>query len=162
MGKVCNNCISANRFNGRNKRLCCENCVDSFEPVESEFHGDGQKVLVVEDNTDVCHMLTCQLKSAGYEVVTAEDGEAAMHLLRQIAKQVRIVLLDIDLPKKDGLTCLQEFRSVYPGLPVVLMSGLASIQREQFDAPFLRKPFTLSDLLATVDAALNPDRVAAC
>lgn len=135
--------------------------IERFEPIEREYHGCGQKILVAEDNPDVCHMLVCQLASCGYEVLTAEDGQVALQLLEQAARDIHVVLLDIDLPKKDGLSCLEEIRATYPGMRIILMSGLASIEREQFDAPFLRKPFTQRDLLSAVDVILDSDSVAA-
>lgn len=117
--------------------------------------GHGASILVVEDSYEVQAMVAAQLESVGFQVVTAEDGEQALELLHQQAGDIRLALLDIDLPKLDGLACLRQINADYPDLPVIMMSGLSSVDPAQLAAPFLRKPFDRNTLLSTIRLSLE-------
>ena len=123
-------------------------------PPKPIIKGRGETILVAEDNPDVRTMIESQLRSAGFEVLTASDGQEALSVLRKYAAKIRLVLLDIDLPGKDGLACLREITLQFPQLPAIMMSGLSSIDPTQLATPFLRKPFERTKLLATINAAL--------
>lgn len=100
-------------------------------------------------------MLESQLKSVGFRVLMAEDGLEALRVLRQRESKVQLAILDIDLPKMDGLSCLREMGVLYPNLPTILMSGLSSVDPALLATPFLRKPFKKRDLLSLVSVTLG-------
>jgi two-component system cell cycle sensor histidine kinase/response regulator CckA len=116
----------------------------------------GTTVLLVEDEEGVRRAATRMLTRAGYEVVSAEHGRAALALLAEQA--VDIVLSDISMPDMDGTRLVAELRRTRPELPVVLMSGHpAGTEAGMADVgvtPFLQKPFSADDLLATLRTAL--------
>lgn len=72
-----------------------------------------------------------------------------------------LVLLDIDLPERDGCSCLREIRKRNSGLPAILMSGFPVTDVDRFDARFLKKPFGNQDLLAAIQDVWQPDEDAA-
>lgn len=87
-----------------------------------------QRVLIVDDAIVVHFILTHVLTQAGYEVAgVAEDGERAIEMLRSIKPD--IVLLDIGIPKKDGIEVLQVIKAEAPSARVVICSAVRLDQR---------------------------------
>jgi len=79
------------------------------------------RVLVVEDHADTRELLFTILKTEGYEVALAEDGEAALERYRE--RPADIVLMDLFMPRKDGVTAIRELCAEFPGVTIVAMSG---------------------------------------
>jgi DNA-binding NtrC family response regulator len=103
----------------------------------------GTKVLIVEDNSDAREAWSTLISSWGYRVDSAEDGERGLQLIESSDPQ--ILLLDLRLPKKDGLAVLREIRANGWQLPTIVISGegdiedaVQSIKLGAYD--YLRKP----------------------
>ncbi len=103
----------------------------------------GTRVLIVEDNADAREAWSTLISSWGYRVDSAEDGERALQLIESCNPQ--ILLLDLRLPKKDGLAVLGEIRANGWQLPTIVISGegeiedaVESIKLGAYD--YLRKP----------------------
>jgi DNA-binding response OmpR family regulator len=116
------------------------------------------RVLLVEDDAAILAGLTSKLRSEGFEVETAEDGEAARD--RIAAAPLDLVVLDLMLPKLDGLGVLRWLRRRSPALPVLIVSakGRETEKVEGLKAgadDYLTKPFGLLELMARVDALLR-------
>ena len=79
------------------------------------------RVLVVDDHADTREVLFMILKTEGYEVALAEDGEVAMQRYRE--RPADIVLMDLFMPRKDGVTAIREMCAEFPGAAIVAMSG---------------------------------------
>jgi len=101
------------------------------------------KILIVEDNADAREAWSTLISSWGYRVDGAEDGERALQLIESSDPQ--ILLLDLRLPKKDGLAVLREIRANGWQLPIIVISGegdiddaVQSIKLGAYD--YLRKP----------------------
>lgn len=114
-------------------------------------------VLVVDDESDVRNLLRKFLTRRGYEVLTAGDGEAAIEAIRE--NRPDIVLLDIRLPKMDGLSVLQRLRDESDDVAVITMSGNADedTARRSLElgaADFITKPFNLPYLETSLLAKL--------
>lgn len=90
--------------------------------------GKSQKILIVEDDTDLRNVLADRLSSYNYEILQAEDGEKGLQLA--IEKQPSLVLLDLLLPKKDGFAVLDGIRhhadKNISGTKVIVLSNLWS------------------------------------
>ena len=84
------------------------------------------KVLLVEDNSDAREAWSTLISSWGYRVDNAEDGERALQLIE--GSQPQILLLDLRLPKKDGLAVLREIRAKGLDLPTIVISGEGEIE----------------------------------
>jgi DNA-binding response OmpR family regulator len=85
--------------------------------------GIYKKILVSEDEKPLAHALELKLKSAGYEVMVAENGEMALDLLKQ--HTFDLVLLDLVMPKKDGFGVLTELQERGDKTPVIVSSNLS-------------------------------------
>lgn len=120
--------------------------------------GSGKRVLVVEDDASIALGLRMNLENEGYEVTVAGDGELAMDIVRGEAPD--LVLLDVMLPKKNGLEVLHTLRDEGHAMPVIILSAksgemdkVAGLELGAED--YVAKPFSLAELLARVRAALR-------
>ncbi len=132
------------------------------EPVEeraAKLRPGRETVLLVEDEADV-RALTCEfLKSAGYQVLTAEDGEEGLETGQRFGEQIDILVTDVVMPRLRGPELAKRLRRQLPDLKVVYMSGYT----EEFsEAPgllqgayFLQKPFSREALLRHIQDALK-------
>ena len=125
----------------------------------------AQKILVADDQTDVLQLIAVRLKSNGFDVVTAGDGQEA--LLKVKEEQPNLVVLDLMMPKLDGYKAcrLLKFDSRYKKIPVMILSarsqnediklaekcGADAYMVKPFDPPaFIGK---IKELLAAAEAA---------
>lgn len=115
------------------------------------------KILVVDDDPNICDLLRIYFSNEGYEVKTASDGAAGIDMFKQIEPD--LVLLDIMLPKKDGWQVCREIREV-SSKPVIMITA----KGEVFDKvlglelgadDFVVKPFDMKELSARVKAVLR-------
>ena len=119
-----------------------------------------EKVVLVDDDADVRRVAEFRLKGAGYDVMTAADGEAGLQLIR--AERPRVVLLDLMMPKIHGYAVLQEIRNdpTLRSIRVIVTSAktyAADIQKAKDVGAddYLAKPYDLDVLVEKVRAALD-------
>ncbi|MHB9038057.1 MAG: response regulator [Armatimonadota bacterium] len=110
-------------------------------------------VLVVDDEINLCRILGAKLAKSGYSVVAVHDGLQAVEKVRE--SDFDVVLLDLILPKMDGLTALAEIRSVRSALPVIVMTACenaeALAQAKIYGVQgYVNKPFDLDNLVSLV------------
>jgi CheY-like chemotaxis protein len=110
-------------------------------------------VLVVDDEINLCRILGAKLAKSGYSVVAVHDGLQAVEKVRE--SDFDVVLLDLILPKMDGLTALAEIRSMRSALPVIVMTACenaeALAQAKTFGVQgYVNKPFDLDNLVSLV------------
>jgi two-component system, cell cycle sensor histidine kinase and response regulator CckA len=117
-----------------------------------ELWGTGT-VLVVEDEVMVRAVAERALARHGYNVLVAENGEAALEILQREGP-VDLLISDVVMPTMDGPTTVRAARKLQPDIPVLFMSGYAEEQlRKSIDIPnvsFLAKPFSVQQLAETV------------
>lgn len=117
---------------------------------EGEWRGAGL-VIVADDEPSVRKVTARALRGMGFEVLEAEDGQAAVELFEQHRDRVVLVLLDMTMPRMNGQAAFRAIRALDPGAKVVLMSGYTEQEAaEQFSegglAGFLQKPYELRGL----------------
>lgn len=115
-------------------------------------------LLIVEDDELLRDALSAQLMRAGHRLSTAEDGEAALSQLE--SEGFDAVVLDLGLPKVDGLTVLRRLRKQWPALPVLILTARDGVEDriEGLNAgadDYLTKPFNRDELLARLQALLR-------
>lgn len=113
-----------------------------------------RRLLVVDDDPDICDLLRDRLESDGFQVETAADGESALRLLA--GTPVDGLLLDIALPEMDGFDVLRRVRPNHPALPVVMMTAVEALDRamaavEAGAQGYLLKPFDAARLRQIID-----------
>ena len=111
-------------------------------------------VLIVDDNADMRSFVKIVLERAGFEAQVAADGERALDLQR--AHPVDVLITDIFMPERDGIELIQQFKSAFPQVKIIAMSGGGSISKKDY-LPLaadigadlvLRKPFAGDTLLS--------------
>ncbi|MBI4082465.1 MAG: sigma-54-dependent Fis family transcriptional regulator [Candidatus Lambdaproteobacteria bacterium] len=122
-------------------------------------------ILVVDDELAIRTSLKDLLEDEGYAVELAKSGEEALTAIQgEGAKGVDAVLLDVWLPQLDGLEVLKTIRETQPVLPVIMLSGHASIDSAVTATKlgayhFVEKPFSADNLLLTLSHALRETRL---
>jgi CheY-like chemotaxis protein len=119
-------------------------------------------VLVIDDEESVRRVAARLLRSQGFDVWEAHDGRDALDRFAARAAELRLVLVDLTMPRLGGEDTVREWRRLRPDLPVILMSGSHEGETgERFAglgvSAFLQKPFTLNDFVAKVQAVVNVD-----
>src|SRR5256885_2411173 len=116
------------------------------------------QIVVVEDEPAIRRGVVDALRMSGYAVAEAPDGELGLE--RSVQPGVRLVLLDLLLPRRDGLEVLSELRRVRPTLPVIILTARGSeddrVRGLKMGADdYVVKPFSARELLARVEAVLR-------
>ncbi len=116
------------------------------------------RVLLVEDDSKIASFVTKGLKSAGFAVDHAPDGEEGLHLALTEAHDVAVI--DLMLPKLDGLSLIERMRREKVNTPVLILSAKASVDDrvkglQAGSDDYLTKPFAFSELLARIQALIR-------
>jgi two-component system nitrogen regulation response regulator NtrX len=121
-------------------------------------------VLIVDDEADICELVSGLLQDEGYTTRTARDSDAALNEVKN--RRPNLVFLDIWLQgsRLDGLQLLDSVKEIHPELPVVMISGhgnietaVSAIKRGAYD--FIEKPFKADRLVLVADRALETSRL---
>ncbi|MGE0385471.1 MAG: response regulator [Gammaproteobacteria bacterium] len=117
-------------------------------------------ILAVDDSASMRQMVTFTLKGAGFDVVEACDGEDALRAAK--SRKANLVLTDVNMPKMDGITLIQELRKLpdYKYVPMLMLTTeSASDKKAQGKAAgatgWLVKPFNPDQLIATIKKVLG-------
>ena len=113
------------------------------------------RILVVDDDSRLLSLLAETLGSIGYN---AEDAKSAKEALAKLAEsKFHLIISDIKMPEMDGLSLLGRIREIYPGLPVIFITGLpqTNILRTANPEGILSKPFRISNLEDLIEQALQ-------
>ena len=125
---------------------------------EIEPRGQGETILMAEDDPNVRSLLSNYLRTIGYEVLETADGEAFLEAYLDKAEAVDLIVLDLDLPKRSGKTCLRMLRDQKATAPIVVITGSIHVQCDgeiQAGTFLLRKPFQLTALSDMLRRALE-------
>ncbi|BAZ18083.1 multi-sensor hybrid histidine kinase [Calothrix sp. NIES-4071] len=127
----------------------------------SASNGNGELILVVDDETIICEVTKTTLLSHNYKVLTANDGIEALALYAQYKKDIDLVLIDLMMPSMDGDTTILTLQRMNPQVKIIAMSGLISkantCDKSLNLQEFLPKPFTTQALLSTIQKVLHPN-----
>lgn len=131
--------------------------------VEQELElpkGQGELILVVDDESAILEITKTSLEAYKYKVITASDGIEAIALYAQHKNDIRLVLLDMVMPLMDGSTTIRTLQKINPQVKIIAVSGLFSSNNLGFAAStnvktFLSKPYTAKELLKSLHSVLN-------
>ena len=115
-------------------------------------------ILVIEDEPGIVDFLERGLRTQGFEVMTALDGDSGAALA--LGQDIDLVVLDLMLPGRSGMDVLSALRDAKPGLPVIVLTALGEVAHRVagLDAgavDYLTKPFSLTELAARIRAQLR-------
>ena len=133
--------------------------VSEAEPQRS-LVGNGT-ILVVDDEEIIRRVTKASLERAGYTVLLAEDGEAAVNAFVRQHDQISLVLLDLTMPVMSGQETLKRLKAISSTVPVIVSSGYSAddvgeeLNRDGA-AGFIQKPYTASQLTRLIGETLSP------
>lgn len=123
-----------------------------------------KRILVVDDEADICWALEIGLNEEGYEIAHANEGKDALSIMRNRAFDLAII--DVKLPGKNGLEVARIAKDINPDLKILIISGYhyedddpiqEGIQRGEYQG-FISKPFELDEVLDLVKRVTKDDR----
>jgi two-component system, cell cycle sensor histidine kinase and response regulator CckA len=125
--------------------------------------GRSRTILLVEDEEMQREMLSLLLTEKGYRVITAEDGLEAVETYRRHRKIISLVILDIGLPRQNGVEVFHRIREINSSAKVVFATGyqegdLQMRAKQSGASAFLSKPFKPVEILQVVKLAIRPGR----
>ena len=120
---------------------------------------DGTYILVVDDESRMRKLLKDFLSTKGYKILEAEDGEKALDIFEENRNKIKLILLDVMMPKLDGWSVLRKIRQE-SNLPVVMLTARGEEQDELFGFElgvdeYIAKPFSPKILVARVETILK-------
>lgn len=121
--------------------------------------GNGEMILVVDDEASIREVTGTILETNGYRVITAADGAEAISLYKEKGTEIKIVLMDMAMPVMDGQACIRELHKINPEIKIIAVSGL--IEKESFSKvakqvnTLLNKPYSSEELLKTIKDILG-------
>jgi DNA-binding response OmpR family regulator len=129
------------------------------------FGTDKKRILIIEDDESISLGLRMNLEAEGYEVRIAEDGETGLERIRSRDEGLDLVILDVMLPRRNGLEVLRVLRGEGNAVPVIVLSARGAemdkvMGLELGAEDYVTKPFGLAELLARVRAVLRRDAIA--
>ncbi len=119
--------------------------------------GNGELVLVVDDEARILETTKISLETYNYKVMVAKDGIEAIALYAQYQDQINIVLMDMMMPGMDGVITSRTLHKIDPLVKIIAVSGLAANEKLAGNPAvkaFLAKPYTTKDLLQTLHGVL--------
>ncbi len=131
------------------------------QPAEKIEQGDGQLVLLVDDEYFVRVTGEAILKHLGYRVIVAENGNEAIQLFNERSHEIDLVLMDMIMPEKNGFDAFHEMINIDKQAKIVITSGFSKPERldELMSAGlagFISKPFRDIELSRMLGGIFNP------
>src|SRR5689334_10477963 len=125
---------------------------------------DRKRILIVEDDESISLGLRMNLEAEGFAVSVAEDGEDGLERIRK-DEDLDLVILDVMLPRRNGLEVLRVLRGEGNSVPIIVLSARGAemdkvLGLELGAEDYVTKPFGLAELLARVRAVLRRDAIA--
>jgi CheY-like chemotaxis protein len=126
----------------------------------TNLKGDGERILVIEDEDDILEFVKRALGMNDYVVFPSKNAKEALEVFEKEKGHFDLILCDVILPDKSGIQLADQLNSHNPDIPIILNSGL-SIQKPLMDTirrrsiNFLQKPYRLNDLLLAIKEALK-------
>jgi two-component system, cell cycle sensor histidine kinase and response regulator CckA len=116
--------------------------------IDAAPRGNGQLVLVVDDELLIRQATRSTLEANGYRVAVASNGAQALEYLAADDSAVDVIVTDIRMPVLDGFELSSRVADLYPLIPVVMMSGVGAASTTR--RPHITKPFTTAELLRVI------------
>lgn len=133
------------------------------EPTQSQQseelrQGNGELVLIVDDEQNVQVANQALLESYGYKTLMASDGQVAVSLYAERQCEIKLVLIDLMMPRLNGVETMRRLQQINPQIKMIAISGLSSQKQAALSAGahlFLTKPYTSDQLLSSINTLIT-------
>lgn len=133
-------------------------CCSQEELMQNHFEElrGNETILLVDDESQLREMLSDLLTEYGYTVLVAEDGQDAVHVYKNSRERIQLILMDVIMPRKDGIKACREILDLNQHALVVLMSAYSTESLNCIkQTSFIQKPMTPLELLKKIRYTLN-------
>jgi two-component system, cell cycle sensor histidine kinase and response regulator CckA len=130
--------------------------IESVENAQENLpQGNGELILVVDDEAGIRDITKTSLENHNYQAITASDGIEAVALYAEYRDKISVVLTDMIMPSMDGITTIRTLQKINPQVKIIAVSGLAISEKintaiDTGIKAFLAKPYTAKQLLETI------------
>jgi len=136
-----------------------EKVVKKDETVLTFKQGKGL-ILIIEDDVMMMETLKNLIEHLGFDVITAENGYEGCKLYMEKRQYIKLAIVDMEMPGKNGLETLKDLRNINPKINVIISSGYSKegnvqVALENGARSFLKKPYRLKELSKTIFTALD-------
>ncbi len=136
--------------------------IEDAQEAVSEWRGYGT-ALVADDEKVIRNIAVALLQRFGFRVITAADGVETVDIYTENAGEITLLLMDLNMPRLNGLEATERIRHINPNVPVLFMSGYSREQvmerfGQQSHTDFIRKPFQSSELLASIRSIMETNK----
>ncbi|GAX37472.1 hybrid sensor histidine kinase/response regulator [Nodularia sp. NIES-3585] len=141
--------------------LPAQEVTETIEAEEQSLpQGNGELILVVDDEAAIREITKTSLENHNYRAITASDGIEAIALYVEHRDQIALVLTDMVMPSMDGITTIKTLQKINPNVKIIAVSGLATTDKVNAAhdvgvKAFLAKPYTANKLLQTISGVQN-------
>lgn len=129
------------------------------KPEEVVAEGSGATILLADDNEEVLEMATAVLEDLGYSIVAASDGAKAVDLYKAHRDVIQLAILDVVMPKMDGIEASKAIREINPTAKVIFLTGYEPNQefndQEMSTETIMMKPFKVTTFSQLVKATIE-------
>jgi len=120
----------------------------------------AKKILIIDDEPDICSVVSTFLGKKGYIAVTAKNGKEGVKTAQRLIPD--LILLDINMPKMDGYTVLEKLKNNQKtiSIPVIILTGRVDDESKEkaswhYCEHYLTKPFDLEELASKIEQVMN-------
>lgn len=127
-------------------------------PASTTPRGSGELILVAEDHEQIRELIGANLRSLGYSVLLASNGEEFLDTYRAHRTNASLALVDADLPKCTGIECVRRIRAENDQIPVIIATGAVDVPVDELkdeNTIVLRKPYRMQMLAERVAALVK-------
>jgi len=135
----------------------------SLQLVAEIWMGQGETILLVDDQVELLQTTSSVLKSLNYQVIEARDGEEALEKFMKGSQPISLLFTDIVMPKLGGVKLAEKIREQQPDLPIIFVTGYS---RSNHDLPeekgaqtiLLSKPYSFTDVSHSIQSLLKKEK----
>ncbi|MFA5793828.1 MAG: ATP-binding protein [Candidatus Brocadiia bacterium] len=140
--------------------ISLESAQPAIAAKPESFKGGTETILLADDDAALSELLATILKTTGYTVLSVPDGDQALTIFDANKDKISLAVLDIGLPKKDGIEVFKTIRRINPEVKVLFTSGyleggIQSDYIKQQELDFIQKPFSITSLKSKIRTILD-------
>ncbi|MBN1552962.1 PAS domain S-box protein, partial [bacterium] len=133
---------------------------DTITVVSSDYRGNGEKILLVEDENEILSLVSRVLETNNYTTFSTADAKQALEIFQKHNGDFDLIFSDVVLSDTNGLDLISLFNKQKPSIPILLTSGYADKKSQwplikERGYSFLQKPYSLNDLLHAITSLLR-------
>lgn len=152
------NCPEILKLDENSKLAWLRNLENIMTETMEEFRGN-ETILVVDDELQLRELLSSFLSNFGYNIICANDGFDAVEIYKQNIESIRLSIMDIVMPRKDGITASKEIKELNPCAIILFTSGYSPnhISKSE-DIDLIQKPFSPIEVIKKIRTSLDSNR----